>query len=254
MYGAIIGDLAGSIYEYEQLSGIKSIHVDKLISENAFFSDDTILTIAILDAILNDCYYDKYIRAYIEKYKDYKPSFSPYFKSSFSPGLIKWSKGNFVGQSTGNGALMRISPVGYMFNSYDDVVSNAFLATSPSHNSNEAIESAKTVALIIFYLRCGMNIQDIFKKMNIYVSYNPFEKFNTTCSETLGNCLYALSQSCSFEEAIKNALMMGGDTDTNACIVGSMAEALYGVDEDLKSIVDDKIPKEFVKILRKGYR
>lgn len=254
MYGAIIGDLAGSIYEYGQLKKIKGIEVDKLISDRAFFSDDTILTIAVLDAILNECDYDKYLRMYIEKFKNYKPSFSPYFKSSFSPGLIKWSEGSEIGHSTGNGAMMRISPVGYMFDTYDDVVSNALLATIPSHNSEDAINSSTMVALIIFYLRSGMNIQDIYKKLNIKVSYTPFTKFNTTCSETIGNCLYALYNSNSFEDAIRKTIMMGGDTDTNACIVGSMAEALYGVDDDLKAIVDEKIPLEFVKILRKSRR
>ena len=80
MYGAIIGDLAGSIYEYDQTKQIKNITIDKIISDNSFYSDDTILTIAILDAIQNNKDYNKYLRDYIKRYKDYKPKFSPYFK------------------------------------------------------------------------------------------------------------------------------------------------------------------------------
>lgn len=254
MYGAIIGDFAGSIYEYEQLKNVKSIYTDEIIDKDAFFSDDTILTIAVLDAILNGCSYDEYLRLYINKYKDYKPNFSPYFKTSFSPSIIKWSNGKERGHSKGNGALMRISPVGFMFDSYDDVVKNATLATIPSHDSDEAIESAKIVALIIFYLRNGLNIHDIYEMLRIDVKYEPFKKFNTTCSETLGNCLYALYNSNSFNDAIKKTLLMGGDTDTNCCIVGSMASALYGVSDELIRLADNKIPHDFVKVLKKSGR
>lgn len=255
MYGAIIGDLAGSIYEFDQLNGIKNIKINNLIEENSFFSDDTILTVAVLDAINNGSLdYDLYLRKYIEKYKNYKPSFSPYFKSSFSPGLIKWSRDNVVGVSKGNGCLMRVSPVGYMFNCEKDVISNATLATIPSHNTQESICSAITISLIIFYLRKGMSITDIYKKLNLDVRYVPFEKFNTTCKETIGNCLYALYNSTSFEDAISQTIMMGGDTDTNACIVGAMAEALYGIDSSLIDKAKEKIPKEFVKVIdRSGF-
>ena len=85
------------------------------------------------------------------------------------------------------------------------------------------------------------------------VSYKKFKKFNTTCGETLDNCLYAFYFSSSFEEAVANALTMGGDTDTNCTIVGSMAEALYGVDDNIKKKIDCKIPKEFVKILSRAH-
>ena len=251
MYGAIIGDLAGSIYEYSQTKEIKSIQVNEIIEEKAFFSDDTILTIAIADAILHDRDYDKYLREYIKKYRMYKPDFEPYFKNAFSPSLIKWSTGNYVGTSIGNGAMMRISPIGFMFDNEKDIIENARLATIPSHNSEEAIGSATTIALLIYYLRIGGSKEDIFQKMNLAVKYVPFCKFNTTCSETLGNCLYAFYASDSFEDAIRKALLMGGDTDTNCAIVGSLAEAYYGIDNHLKEQVNEKIPKEFVKILSK---
>ena len=252
MYGAIIGDLAGSIYEYNQLNKISNINIDKLIQKDSFYSDDTILTIAILDAILNDRNYDKYLKEYINKYKDYKPNFSPYFKTSFSKGLIKWSESNNIGYSKGNGAMMRISPVGYMFNSKQEVIENATYATITSHNSSEAIDSAIKVALIIFYFRKGLTKDEVYSKLNIIPKYTPFKKFNTLCSETIDNCLYTLYYSNSFEDAIKKAVYMGGDTDTNACIVGSMAEALYGIDSNLIEQVEEKIPNEFVKILKKS--
>lgn len=251
MYGAIAGDLAGSIYEFDQLRKVHSIQMNKLIENNAFFSDDTILTIAIIDAILNNKDYDYYLRSYIQEYREYKPDFNPYFKSSFSPNLITWSKSNIVGTSHGNGAMMRISPVGYMFNSEKEVIENARLATIPSHNSKEAIDSATMVALIIYYFRQGYTKDEIFKMMNIDVKYIPFTKFNTTCEETIGNCMYALYNSNSFEDAICETLLMGGDTDTNCAIVGGIAESMYGIDSELIEKINEKIPQKFVKILKK---
>ncbi len=252
MYGAIYGDLAGSVYEFLQLKRIENINPTELITEESFYSDDTILTIAILDSILSNGDYEKYLRDYIQEYKEYLPNFKPYFKYSFSPTLIKWSESFVNGTSHGNGAMMRISPVGYMFDSEDEVKENAKMATMPSHNSEEAIDSATTIALIIFYLRKGYTKEEIFNRMNLVVKYKPFNRFNTSCKETIGNCLYAFYNSNSFEDAIRKTLLMGGDTDTNCAIVGGMAEALYGIDYSLVELVNKKIPEQFVKVLSKS--
>lgn len=254
MYGAIIGDLAGSIYEFNQIKKISSISVNKIIKENSFYSDDTILTIAILDSILNgNKNYENYIKKYIKENLNYKPNYKPYFKTTFSPQLIKWCNGELEGKSKGNGAIMRISPIGYLFNTEQDIKKNSLLATIPSHNSKEAIDASQIVSLIIYYGRLGMSKEEIINKLNISLDYQPFNKFNTTCSETLPNCLYALFSSNSFEEAIRKIISYGGDTDTNACIVGSMVEALYGIDKNLILLAKKKIPNEFNDILEKGY-
>ena len=112
MWGSIIGDLAGSIYEYSQIKEVSPIVVDELIKDESFFSDDTILTVAVLDAILNDQDYCKYLKEYGKRFISYRPDVTPYFKTSFSPGFIKWLKSDEVGFSMGNGAMMRIAPVG----------------------------------------------------------------------------------------------------------------------------------------------
>ena len=251
MYGAIIGDLAGSIYEYNQTKGIKNINILNIIDDKSFYSDDTILTIAVADAIINDKDYEKYLKYYIKKYEMYHPDFQPYFKSAFSPSLIKWANNSYIGTSIGNGALMRISPVGYLFNTEEDIIENTRLVTKTSHNSEEAISCATKIALIIYYLRKGLSLDEIYKKLKIELSFNSFTYFNKTCYETIDNCLYILYNSNNFIEAIKKIIFLGGDTDTNACIVGSMAEALYGIDEELIKIVNNKLPKEFVKVLEK---
>ena len=132
MFGAIIGDLAGSIYEYDQLKEIKHVVMNQIIENKSFYSDDTILTVAILDAILNNRDYSYYLKKYILEYENYKPDFKPYFKTPFSLGTMKWAKSDTIGESFGNGAMMRISPVGYLFNTEKDVIEKAYLATAVS--------------------------------------------------------------------------------------------------------------------------
>ena len=254
MLGSIYGDKAGSIYEFNQTKKIESINPEKLILPNSFYSDDTIETIAVIDAIVDNKDYEQTLREYILNNIEYKPNYTPYFKTSFSPGTIKWAKGIGRNDSIGNGAMMRISPVGYLFNSEQEVKENARLATIPSHNSHEAIESATIIALMIFYFRTGLTKAEVFRKLNLLVKYEPFEKFNTTCKETLGNCLYAIYNSFSFEDAIRRTLLMGGDTDTNCCIVGSVAESLYGMSEMQKEETIAGLPNEYVKMLKRVYK
>ena len=254
MYGAIIGDIAGSIYEYEQTKGIKNIKINKdLIVKDGFFSDDSILTIALLDAVLNKGDYKEYLKIYGKRFIDYKPDFEPYFKTSFSPGFVKWIKEDYEGNSIGNGAMMRISPIGYLFDTEDEVRKNVIKATIPSHNSEEATQCATTIALIIFLSRKGLSKEEIINELNLDFQYKDFSKFNSTCYDTIDNCLYSLFTSNSFDESIRKVISYGGDTDTNACIVGSMAEAMYGINPKLIDEVNKKIPNDFVKVLRKGY-
>ena len=253
MLGAIIGDLAGSIYEFEQIKNCKPVKVDKIIEENSFFSDDTILTMAIADAILNNVDYETKLKEYALTYATQIPKVTPYFKTMFSPNFIKWAKSDYQGESSGNGAMMRISPVGFLFNSEDEVRKNAHLATIPSHNNIEAIESAKIISLIIFYSRQGLSKQEITKKLNLEIKQPLVTEFNYTCTNTIDICLYSLFNSNSFEESIRLAISFGGDTDTNACIVGSMAEAMYGISKELKTKAMSKLPNEFKKIIKDFY-
>ena len=253
MWGSVIGDLAGSIYEFSQVKGISPVVVKDIIPSNAFYSDDTILTIAVMDAILNDGDYEKYIREYGKNYINYRPDVSSYFKTSFSPGFIKWLNSDGVGFSTGNGAMMRIAPVGFLFNDLDTVREESVKAVSCSHNSSEAINCSKIISSIIYLARCGHSKEEIIDLLDLDIKYVPFSKFNTTCNDTIGNCLYALFTSSSYDEAIRKVISFGGDTDTNACIVGGMAEALFGLDNKLIEEAKGKIPKEFVKVLELGY-
>lgn len=253
MYGAIIGDLAGSIYEFSQIRKVSTININNIIEDNSFYSDDTILTIAILDAMIGDKNFSMSLKKYGLKYLDYRPNYRPYFKTSFSPGFIKWLKQEDTGYSTGNGAMMRISSIGYLATTMEEVEKYSYLATIPSHNTKEAIDCAMLVSKIIFLARNNYTKEEIVAYLNIKLEYKPFTKFNATCYDTIGNCLYALFKANSFEEAIKEVISYGGDTDTNACIVGSMAEALYGINKELIDKANSKLPKEFIDKLTLGY-
>ena len=254
MWGSIIGDLAGSVYEFSQVKEVTPVVVDELIREDSFYSDDTILMVAIVDAILNDRDYNKYLRQYGLEFIDYKPNVSPYFKTSFSPGFIKWLKGNEEGLSMGNGAMMRIAPVGYLFDDLDTVREESKKATIPSHNNSDSIKCAQVVASIIYLARSGHSKEEIIELLDLDISFKPFSNFNYTCSDTIGNCLYALFTTDSFENALREVISYGGDTDTNACIVGGMAEAFYGVDQSLVDKAKEKVPERFVKVLEKAYK
>lgn len=253
MWGAIIGDLAGSIYEFDQTKQIKSVNINNVIEANSFFSDDTILTIAILDSFLNDKDYERYLKKYTLEYLDYHPLHKPYFQKPFSPGFIKWATGQREGKSTGNGAMMRISPVAYLSDSEEELIKNTIKATECSHNSKEAITNTQIIAKIIYLAKRGFSKEKIFELLNLHPTYIPFKEFNMTCNATINNCLYAIEASNSFEEAIRLIITCGGDTDTNACIVGSIAEALYGIDNCLIEQAKEKIPPEFTDKLEKGY-
>ena len=254
MWGAVIGDLAGSIYEYEQSKKVSLIKKTKLIEDNSFFSDDSILTIAIIDAILNNGDYKEYLKKYAKEYMNLTPKELPYFEKMFSPRFTKWVYSDEEGYSSGNGAMMRISGVGYLFNSTEEIIENVKLATIPSHNNPSSIENATIVAMIIFLSRIGYSKEKIIETLDLDIKYVPFKEFNMTCDTTIDNCLYALFTSNNFEEAITKVISYGGDTDTNACIVGSMAEAMYGIDKELINNIKDKLPNQFVDVLNLAYQ
>lgn len=273
MYGAIIGDLSGSIYEFDEFNDNQQriINVERRknilnsefkIPENAFFSDDTILTIAILEASLKNIDYGDTLKKYGRNYYNKVPA-DNYFKYMFSPGFIKWFNQDEIGTSIGNGAAMRISPIGYLYNDLDTIKKKVIEATTPSHNSKSAIDGALAVASVILLARQNKSKEEIstylINNFNYNLNYNLDELINTntfksTCQETIPLCLYLILNATSFTDAIKKAIAIGGDTDTNACIVGSMAEALYGIPKEIINDMKKYIPIEFLQLLNKGYK
>lgn len=273
MYGAIIGDIAGSIYEYDEFNNaekgiinferrLEVLSKKELIEDDCFYSDDTILTIAILDSILNNYSYADKLKEYGLKYGKEKLNKQNYFEYMFSDNFLKWCNEEKEGTSIGNGCMMRIAPVGFLFNSLEEVEKNAKLATIPSHNNDKSIRASQVVSSVIYLARIGKSKEEIreyvINKYNINPNYDLKELqktylFDVTCN-VLDICLYILFISNDYETAIRNAISIGGDTDTIACIVGGMAEALYGVPQYLIEIAKTKFPSRFYKLLEKGYK
>lgn len=257
MLGAIIGDVAGSYYEVLEVLEVKQKRkrayeerikiLDKntpLFHKNSSCTDDSILTYSIYDAIKNnDQDYGKYLRLYGQK--EVELGCDIYGRSRFGKGFIEWLQGNFQGTSYGNGAAMRISPIGYLFNTIEEVKENAYLATIPSHNHPEAIKGAECIAVSIFLLRTGHTKDEVKKyvKANYYSLDYDLEdlrhnyKFSSKTINSVPQALFCFFESNDFESTIRNAISIGGDTDTIACIAGSLAEAIYEIpDEIIKSV------------------
>lgn len=157
-------------------------------------------------------------------------------------------------QSCGNGDMMRMAPVGYLFNTFEENEEQCRLVTMPPHNSKEAIDCATLVAKIILLARKGYSKEDIIHKLNIVLCEKEIKQFNYTCSSTIDVCLYALFTTDSFDSANLKVLSYGGDVDTNAYIVGGMVEAMYGIDEQYIKKVNKIIPEEFKKVLKRVYK
>lgn len=272
MLGAIIGDIAGSLDEYLEFKDslkkqvnlkrrLERLHKQELIDDNSFYSDDTILTIAILDAIISHKSYGDKLREYALKYKDEIPQNIEYFEYMFSPGFIKWTLGHEEGNSIGNGSAMRISAVGYLFNDEETVLKEARLATIPSHNTKEAINAASAVALSIYLARKRLSKEEIKEvisnKFDYKLNYNLDELRKTylfdSTYQVVPLCIYISLSSQSFEESLRRAISVGGDTDTIACITGSISESLFGIPDKYKDKAYEKLPNEFVKLLKLGY-
>ena len=265
MFGAIYGDLVGSIYEYYEFLShdksrmIKASNEAELLKEDSFISDDTILTIAVLDAIKNNLRYEETIRRYILD-NSAKLNKENYFEYLFSPNTIKWANGMSPGNSNGNGAMMRVSPIPFLRETYISVYNDVIEETQITHNSNEALYAALCISNIIFLGQAHYSLKKIKEIIDKYFpcDYNYSlddlrnnMKFNYTCRETLPICLYALFNTSNFDDAIRLTLSIGGDTDTNCAIVGSMAESIYGISEDTKSKILAYLPEEYKNLLIK---
>lgn len=274
MLGTIIGDVAGSVYEvlevnYQRENGTNRPYEERikildkntpLFMEDSSYTDDTVLTCAIFDAIKNNNFnYKKCLKEY--GLKEMNLGKDKYGRTRFGKGFIKWLSEDVPGVSYGNGAAMRVSPVGFLFNDYHAVMMESLKSTVPTHNNIEAITSSQVVALSIYLLKSGRSKDKVieFIKENYYDLEFDLEelqrnyKFSSRASESVPQALYVFSVSNDFEDAIRKAISIGGDSDTIAAIVGGLAEACYGIDEELKERVKPYLNDDILKLLSSYY-
>lgn len=250
MLGAIIGDIVGSRFEFRNTD---KYDFGPLFTKDCDFTDDTICTVAIAEAAIDYQTFDykahllKWCRRYPNPMGSYGASFSAWIRSADPQPY----------NSFGNGAAMRVSPVAWAWNKPCDVISAAIETANVSHNHAEGIKGAVATALAVYYLRTTKKREalDVVESMYYDVDARYQRgKFDETCQGTVPVALRIVRDSTSFEDAIRLAMDWGGDSDTLGAIVGSMAEALYGIPDKIKNNAMSYLPNEMKDVVKTFYK
>ncbi len=249
MLGAIIGDIVGSIYEF---NNIKTTEFP-LFKSVSRFTDDSVFTIAVADCLMNKKPYTETLKEYSKKYpnRGYGSRFRNWAFSSNSLPYNSW----------GNGSAMRVSPVGWVFNNTKDIMEEAKKSAEITHNHPEGIKGAQATAMAIFLAREKESKSIIKSYIEKEFGYDlsrtleqlrPIYKFNESCQETVPEAIIAFLESENFEDSIRKAVSLGGDSDTLACITGSIAEAFYqDIPEEMKKEGLSRLSPELQEITLK---
>ena len=274
MLGAMIGDIAGSKYEFNNTFDYDF----EMFGEGCDFTDDTICTVAVADAILNGRSYQESLLDWCRRYPSPKGAYGGRFA-----GWIR-SLDPQPYNSFGNGSAMRVSPVAWLFDDLSQVLEEAEKTALPTHNHPEGIKGAKAVAHAIWHFRKSRFSEEskdseneetkglknenakaskdenetIQGFMSIARSYYedfdtrvyPKGKFDETCMDAVPLSFYLLSQASSFEDAIRLAISHGGDSDTIGAIVGSIAEARFGIPQEMKEKAISFLPDDMKDVLK----
>lgn len=243
MIGAIAGDIIGSVYEWHNIKTRRF----RLFSPKGFFTDDSILTIALADSILTGAGYAGNMKRFYHWYPrgGYGGAFHQWARSESPEPYNSW----------GNGAAMRISPVGYAYGDLDTILKKAREFTEVTHNHPEGVRGAQATAAAIFLARTGESKDAIKDFIEAEFAYDlgrhvdeirPSYTFDVSCQGTVPPAIRAFIDSTGFEDAIRTAVSLGGDTDTVACITGGIAQAFYGgvpepIAEQVYGILDERL-------------
>lgn len=247
MIGAIAGDIIGSPYEGHE---IKTVDFP-LFCNASTFTDDTVLTVAVADAILNGRDYGITIKEYGRKY--------PY--AGYGGMFLNWLASSTLKpyNSFGNGSAMRVSPVGFAFDTIEEVLEEARKSAAVTHNHPEGIKGAQATAAAIFLARQGESKRAIKRYTETKFGYNLSRTvdeirstygFDETCQGTVPEAITAFLESNDYEDAIRKAISLGGDSDTLACITGGIAQAHYKtISPDIIYNVKVRLPPDMLWIL-----
>lgn len=249
MLGAIAGDIIGSVYEFNATK----TKIFPLFAADSTFTDDSVMTLAVARAIMTDGDYRAAALALGRRYPD----------SGYGCGFYDWlnSPDPRPYNSFGNGSAMRVSPVGFAFKTEEDVLREASRSAAFSHNHPEGIKGAQAAALAVFLARTTRDKALIKLEISTRFGYDlertvdgirPGYSFNETCQRTVPEAIVAFLESSSYEDAVRNAVSLGGDADTLACIAGGIAEAFYGpVDPEIAAGVRRILPPDLWEIIEK---
>ena len=247
MIGAIIGDIVGSDYEFNNTSDYNF----PLFAEGSDFTDDTICTVAVADAILNNIDYKTAMRKWCRQFPHPKGEYGGYF--------LNWvmRPDPYPYNSYGNGSAMRVSPVAWLFDTEQEVRDQAEASAAITHNHPEGIKGAVAIAVAIFRMRTAKAKENsIFETVakefygeDVFKHLPERGHFDVTCQGCVPLALYLISRSSDFEDALRSTVAYGGDTDTLGAIVGSLAEARYPVPESMKQKARSYLPAGMIGIL-----
>lgn len=247
MLGAIAGDIIGSVYE---AAPIKRTDFP-LFTHYSHFTDDTVMTVAVAAAILSNEDYATSLRAFGRCYPD----------AGYGGRFFSWLFDDTAGpyNSWGNGAAMRVSPVGFAFNSEEAVLREAQLSAEVSHNHPEGIKGAQATALAIFLARSGESKEVIRHRLSSRFGYDlertlysirPSYQFDVSSQGSVPEAIIAFLESQDFEDAIRKAVSLGGDSDTQACIAGAIAQAFYRyIPERIIASVRASLPETLLSVI-----
>jgi ADP-ribosylglycohydrolase len=243
MIGAIAGDIIGSVYEFHNYKRTDF----PLFDPRCQFTDDTVLTVAVADCLLHG-------GDYAAKFKEY---YRLYPGRGYGVRFRRWAASDraLPYRSTGNGSAMRVSPVGFAFSSLEAVLDEARKSAEVTHNTEEGIAGAQSVAGAIFLARAGKAKAEIKKFVETNFGYDlseplrrirPNYRHDETCSGSVPQAITAFLESRSFVDAIRKAVSIGGDSDTIACIAGGIARAFYkkiprAVEKKVMAILDERL-------------
>ena len=223
MLGAICGDIIGSVFEHDNYTAKDFI----LFSRHSKFTDDSVLTTAIADSLIHNTNYASNLRKYYRLYTT----------AGFSRTFSLWGAADNqeAYNSYGNGSAMRVSPVGWAFNSIEKTLREAEATAIVTHNHPEGIKGAQVIAGAIFIARNGGSKSDIrqfAESFDYDLNFQLNDKretyhFDATCQGSVPEAIVAFLESSDFEDCIRNAVSIGGDSDTISCIAASIAEAYY---------------------------
>ena len=255
MYGAILGDIIGSPYEFDLGNKTKDF---PLFSEESCFTDDTVMTIAVAEAYMDAPDDEEAIRQRLihsmQKWGHRYPV------AGYGARFICWLalKDATPYNSFGNGSAMRVSSVAWLYNDLDAVRRMARLSAEVTHNHPEGIKGAEATASAIFLARTGHSKAEIKEFIECEFGYDlsrtcdeirPTYHHVESCQETVPEAITAFLEGNSFEDVIRTAVSLGGDCDTLTCIAGSIAEGFYGVPEVLKQECRDRLSDNLRSVL-----
>lgn len=255
MLGAVCGDIAGSAYEFHPQKTDRDSF--PLFVGESRFTDDSVLTFAIADALTRPRASDDELKEMIVD--NFHSFVRQYPRCGYGGRFVRWIKagGREPYNSFGNGSAMRVSPVAWAFETLEDVEKFAKLSAEVTHNHPEGIKGAQATAAATFLARKGASKEEIKRYIERTYNYDlnrtlaeiqPEYTFDVTCQGSVPEAIIAFLESESYEDAIRKAIWLGGDADTQAAIAGAIAEAFYGIPEELRAKTLSALPPRLINI------